>query len=191
MRGRRGRWRRLLPASLLAGTAAFFLIFGSLDGGGPRPRLAGLAAGGRGEMASFVAEIVDGDTLRLGDGARVRLVQVDAPEAEGECYGRQAARALEALLPTGTQVRVVADPTLDRVDRYGRLLAYVYRDGVNVNLELVRRGAAAPYFYRGERGRLAGKLLSAARQARAEGRGLWSACPRTPLRPTRAVAARR
>lgn len=46
-----------------------------------------------------------------------------------------------------------ADARLDGKDRYGRLLRYVWRDGVNVNVELVRRGAAAPYFYRGDRGR--------------------------------------
>ena len=41
-------------------------------------------------------------------------------------------------------VTLEADPALDRVDRYGRLLRYVLRAGRNVNLELVRLGAAAP-----------------------------------------------
>jgi micrococcal nuclease len=45
-----------------------------------------------------------------------------------------------------------------------------------VNVELVRRGAATVYFYRGERGRYAAQLLAAARQARAARRGLWGAC---------------
>jgi hypothetical protein len=57
-----------------------------------------------------------------------------------------------------------------------------------VNLEVTRRGAAAPYFYRGERGRYAGWLMQAARSAKAAKRGLWRACPRTVLDPFRAVA---
>jgi micrococcal nuclease len=85
----------------------------------------------------------------------------------------------------------VADPALDRVDRYGRLLRYVHRGGRNVNLELVRVGAAAPYFYGGDRGRYADRLLAAAREARSARRGLWKACPSTPLDPTRTVATGR
>jgi endonuclease YncB( thermonuclease family) len=54
-----------------------------------------------------------------------------------------------------------------------------------VNVELVRRGAAAPYFYRGARGRHADELERAARTALRERRGLWRACPRARLSPNR------
>jgi hypothetical protein len=84
-------------------------------------------------------------------------------------------------------VTLEADPALDRVDRFGRLLRYVRRDGSNVNLELVRRGAAAPYFYGGDRGRYAGRLLAAAALAKASRRGLWGARPRTRLDPYRQI----
>jgi endonuclease YncB( thermonuclease family) len=47
---------------------------------------------------------------------------------------------------------------------------------MNVNVELVRRGAATVGFYDGERGKYAAKLFAAARQARAERRGFWGAC---------------
>ena len=83
------------------------------------------------------------------------------------------------------------DPALDRVDRYGRVLRYVRRVAANVNLELVRRGAAAPYFYGGDRGRYAGELLRAAHAAKAAKRGLWRACPATVLDPERAIATGR
>jgi micrococcal nuclease len=140
---------------------------------------------GRGSTATArVARVIDGDTIELADGRRVRLVQIDTPEAqEGECYGREAARLLASLLPPGTHVRLEADPGLDRVDRYGRLLRYVIRNGRNLNLVLVRRGAATVWFYAGDRGRYAQKLLAAARAARAAGRGLWRACPGTPFNP--------
>jgi micrococcal nuclease len=133
-----------------------------------------------------VASVTDGDTLRLTNGQRVRLLQVDSPES-GECYSTEARAALMALAPVGSSLALETDPRLDTVDRYGRLLRYVRRAGTNVNLDLVRRGAAAPYFYRGDRGRYATRLLEAARSARAAGRGLWGASPSTVLDPTRQV----
>jgi endonuclease YncB( thermonuclease family) len=140
-----------------------------------------------------VARVVDGDTIELRSGARVRLVQIDTPEVfEGECYGAQASRVLERLLPLGARIRLEADPATDRVDRFGRLLRYVVRgDGVNVNLRLVSLGAAAPYFYEGERGKYAKQLESRARNARAKRLGLWGACPRTPYDPYHGVSTRR
>ncbi len=141
------------------------------------------------EEAVVVATVSDGDTLRLQDGRRVRLVQIDAPElASGECYGREARAVLLELAPPGTRVRLQKDPRLDRQDRFGRLLRYVLRGETNVNLALVRRGAAAPYFYRGDRGKYSAALLDVARLARAKKRGLWRACPRTLLRPDRGIA---
>jgi micrococcal nuclease len=120
----------------------------------------------------------------------VRLVQIDAPEVRPpECYGRAADRIVRELLPPGSAVRLEFDPDLDRVDRFGRSLAYVFEGEVNVNLDLVRRGAAAPYFFGGDRGRYADELLTAARRARAERRGLWAACPATRLNPERALAS--
>lgn len=132
--------------------------------------------------------IADGDTLELPGGERVRLVQIDAPElGEGECYARAATGVLAELVPPGTSVRLEADPRLDDRDRFDRLLRYVHRDGLNVNLELVRRGAAAPWFFGGDHGRYADELLAAAREARQAGRGLWSACPATQLEPERGL----
>ena len=124
-----------------------------------------------------VAYVADGDTLELTSGARVRLLQIDTPEVgTGECYSRAAARELRRLLPAATRVTLQADPRLDSRDRYGRLLRYVLARGRNVNVELVRRGAATVWFYGGVRGRYADALLAAARRARAERRGLWGAC---------------
>jgi len=149
--------------------------------------LAACGAGGdRPAGTVTVARIVDGDTLDLADGRTVRLVQIDTPElGSGDCYSRKAAAVLAELVPRGASVTLEADPHLDRVDRYGRLLRYVRRGGTNVNLELVRRGAATVWFYQGDRGRYADALLRAAREARDARRGLWGACPRTPFDPLR------
>ena len=141
--------------------------------------VAALAGGG-----ASVARIVDGDTLTTSRGDRVRLVQIDTPEVgSGECYSRAAARELARLAPVGSPVRLEADAALDSVDRYGRLLRYVWVGGRNVNLELVRRGAATVWFYDGDRGRYAGALVAAARAARVARRGLWGACPRAVWNP--------
>jgi endonuclease YncB( thermonuclease family) len=136
--------------------------------------------------SATVASVADGDTLRLTNGQRIRLVQIDAPE-RGECYGKEARAALLRLAPIGSSVALEADPQLDQVDRNGRLLRYVRRGATNVNVELVRQGAAAPYFYRGDRGRYAARLLQAAAAARAARRGLWGASPSTVLDPPRQV----
>jgi micrococcal nuclease len=135
-----------------------------------------------------VARVVDGDTLVLDTSRRVRLVQIDAPELSGgECYGAAARAALATIVPVGARVALVLDPRLDKVDRYGRTLAYVMKSGTNVNLTLVRKGAASVWFYQGVRGRYATQLVRAARNARAAKRGLWGTCPGTRLDPLHGV----
>jgi endonuclease YncB( thermonuclease family) len=154
------------------------------------------SAGTTASTAIFrIDHVADGDTIDLTNGANVRLVQIDTPEVYfgAECYGPRASAIAKRLLPYGTKVRLAADPATDRVDRYGRLLRYVIRarDGLNVNVYLVRIGAAAPYFYDGQRGRYAALLDRLARRARALHLGLWGACPHTPYDPYPGVSTRR
>ncbi len=146
------------------------------------------APAGAGQAQFFrIQYVIDGDTVVLANGEHVRLVQIDAPEVypQAECYGPQARAVLRRLLPPGTTVRVEADPKLDQVDRYGRLLRYLFRGPTNVNLELVRQGATTVWFYDHARGRYAGALLQASITARAARKGLWGACPKTPFDPYR------
>ena len=93
--------------------------------------------------------MVDGDTIRVrldGRTERVRYIGVDTPESVKpgtpvQCYAKRAAAANAALV-AGRSVRLVGD--VEQRDRYGRLLAYVYRepDGAFVNAQLVRDGYA-------------------------------------------------
>ena len=132
----------------------------------------------------------DGDTLDVREGRRVRLVQIDAPElGEGECYAHESRRELEQLAPRGGRVELEADPRLDDTDRYGRLLRYVHTTDANLNVELVRRGAAAPYFRGGDEGTYADELLSAVEEARLASRGMWGSC-HVSWNPNRAVVTR-
>ena len=139
------------------------------------------------EDEASVQRVADGDSIVLQGGDRVRLLQIDAPElGEGECYGRDAFEELERMLQPGDVIILEADPRLDRVDRYRRLLRYVRVEDTNVNVELVRRGAATPYFRRGARGRHADALLEAVDEARDERRGVWGAC-RVSWAPNRQI----
>jgi micrococcal nuclease len=129
-----------------------------------------------------VLRVVDGDTIRVrldGRTERVRYIGVDTPESVKpgtavQCFAKRAAAANAALV-TGRSVRLVGD--VEQRDRYGRLLAYVYRepDGAFVNARLVRDGYArtltiAPNVAH------ARQLSQLARAARESGRGLWAAC---------------
>jgi endonuclease YncB( thermonuclease family) len=157
---------------------------------------AGGAAGRPDRVAvARVSAITDGDTIRVNGGTRIRLVQIDTPEvySEDECYGHEASAVISRMLPVGTVVRLAPEPAGDSVDRYGRLLRYVIRarDGLNVNVRLVAVGAAAPYFYAGERGRYAKTLDRLARKARAARTGLWGKCRGTPYDPNHSVATGR
>ncbi len=136
---------------------------------------------------AVVASVTDGDTVRVriggGTTRAVRLLGVDAPEVRHpdqaeECYGDEATRIAGELMPVGASVRLVADPTQDRIDRYGRLLAYVHRRGatVSVNETLVARGAATVYVYRDRPFTRHAAFVAAESEARKARRGLWAAC---------------
>ena len=135
-----------------------------------------------GEDAGRVVRVVDGDTIRValasGEEA-VRYIGVDTPESVKpgspvECFAKRAS-AFNGRLVAGERVRLVRD--VEERDRYGRLLAYVYRarDGLFVNAELLRRGYATvatfPPNVAHER-----EFRRLARAARRSGRGLWSQC---------------
>ena len=146
--------------------------------------------------AAVVTKVVDGDTLRVrlnGGNEPVRLIGVDTPESVKpgtpvECFAKEASGHLASLVPPGTEVRLVRD--IEARDRFGRLLAYVYRarDGLFVNLALAKDGFAAPLTIPPNVAH-AEQFAAAAGQARRAGLGLWSRCggpheqARPPLEP--------
>jgi micrococcal nuclease len=138
---------------------------------------------------AVVARVIDGDTIELVGGQRVRLVQVDTPEKHVECYGDAASAITQRLIPAGTHVRIEQDPKLDQVDRFGRKLAYVWKGDEDVNVTLVRDGAAGVWFFDGDRGRYANDLLQAAEDARVKHEGLWRACPLTRFDPNESMSS--
>jgi endonuclease YncB( thermonuclease family) len=138
--------------------------------------------------ATVISSVYDGDTVTLSTGEKIRLLQIDTPElSSSECFGNEARSALVTLLNGKAGISLKEDPKLDKVDRYGRLLRYIFVGKTNVNLKMVEMGAAAPYFYRGDRGLYSTQILKAAEKAKAAKRGLWKACPGTRLTPTNAI----
>jgi endonuclease YncB( thermonuclease family) len=138
--------------------------------------------------ATTITKVYDGDTITLSSGERVRFLQIDTPElSTAECYGEEARSALVGLLNAPGQLTLKTDPRLDKVDRYGRLLRYVFIGKTNINLKMVEIGAAAPYFYKGDKGQYSAQILKAAQTAKAKSLGLWKSCPGTQLTPTNAV----
>jgi micrococcal nuclease len=136
---------------------------------------------------SNVSYFYDGDTLTLRSGEKVRLVQIDTPElSPAECYGIQARDLLRKMVGTST-IQLRKEPASPNKDSNRRLLRYVIVGSKNLNLELVKQGAAAPWFYQGERGKYANQLLRAAQLAQKNKVGLWKECPNTKLDPSRAL----
>lgn len=119
-------------------------------------------------LAGKVVAVADGDTLTLLTPAReqvkVRLAEIDTPEA-GQPYGAKAKQHL-AELAFAREARVEVTDT----DRYGRTVGRVRVGAVDVNAEMVRRGAAWVYReYSRDR-----SLLGVEAEARAARRGLWA-----------------
>jgi micrococcal nuclease len=128
-----------------------------------------------GPEAARVARVLDGDTLELDSGERVRYLLVDTPETdEGECFAGEAA-AFNRALVEGQRITLAYDPGACR-DRHERLLAYVSVDGREINSLLVERGhACVLYVPPGGQARREG-FESLEYAARAAGKGLWGAC---------------
>jgi len=120
-----------------------------------------------------VTAIIDGDTIEIEGGERVRYIGIDAPETD-ECYGPEATEANRELVE-GKEIILIRD--VENRGKYGRLLRYVIADGRFVNAELVRLGYAEPRSY-GESVMFQQVLTLFGRYAREERRGLWESCER-------------
>ncbi len=123
------------------------------------------------EMAR-VTRVVDGDTITIEGGYRVRYIGIDTPEIypQPEPFGREAWQANRQLVE-GKEVRLERD--VSETDKYGRLLRYVYVDGVFVNAELVKQGLALAKAYPPDI-KYQDYLEEMETEAREAGRGKWA-----------------
>ena len=101
-----------------------------------------------GPSTGVVVEVLDGDTVTLEDGTRIRYLLIDAPEisnGENECFGIEA-RDFNRDLVLNKEVELSYDE--ECLDAFGRLLAYVTIDGRSVNQLMVERGYACALYIR-------------------------------------------
>lgn len=116
-----------------------------------------------------VKEVVDGDTIVLEDGTKVRYIGLNTPERDRPFY--EEATDANRKLVEGREVRLEFDTV--EIDRYGRTLAYVFAGETFVNLELLRQGYANAYTVP-PNVKYEELFRKAEQEAREAGRGLWA-----------------
>lgn len=142
--------------------------------------LAGCAGAPCGPSDGVVERVIDGDTIVLASGEHVRYLLVDAPETTNghhDCFGANATQ-LNSDLVLGKSITLAYD--VECTDRYGRLLAYVAVGGVDVNALLVQRGYACVLHVPPDGDARAADFKRYQADAKANLRGLWSACDPLP-----------
>lgn len=162
---------RVLPVAIsLASLASLACELGSDEAG---------EAGRCGPSEAVVARVIDGDTVELESGERVRYLMIDTPEitTEQECWGAEA-KQTNAALVEGKLVGLRYDTQCE--DQYGRLLAYVELKGQIINELLVERGHACVLHIPPNGEDVVEHYRSLEYAAEQLGKGLWAACEPVP-----------
>jgi micrococcal nuclease len=133
-----------------------------------------------GASEAKVTRVIDGDTIELEGGAKIRYLLVDTPEVSGagECFGDNA-RQMNSDLVLGKTVKLHYD--VECTDNFDRTLAYVTVDGQEVNTLLVQRGYACVLYIPPNGESRLEELQNLQLDAKNARRGLWGAC--NPLPP--------
>lgn len=159
--------QRLLPRSAALFGALFLLLFSEVSQANT--------------SYQTVARVVDGDTIVLDNGEKIRLIGVDTPETKDprkpvQYFGVEASNFTKQMVE-GKKVWIELDQANTAVahkDRYGRTLAYVFReDGKFLNAELIRQGYS--HAYTKYPFKYANEFSALERQARNQNAGLWDA----------------
>jgi len=166
------RHRRKLSAGVIAALALLAIAYLKRQVAPPER----VTAPGRLAATRLCVHVVDGDTLEVEGGERVRLIGVDTPETVDprrpvQHFGKEAS-AFTRRMVQGKTVRLEYDQ--ETRDQYDRTLAYVYlQDGTFLNAEIIRQGyghayTRFPFRYQEQ-------FLALEREACEQGRGLWAA----------------
>ncbi len=131
----------------------------------------------QGREEAIVSRVIDGDTIELSDGRKVRYIGVDTPETQHpqkgqECFGEEA-KKFNFKLVAGKQVKLEQD--VSDIDKYGRILRYVWVGEDLVNEILVRQGYAYASSYPPDV-KYQDKFRAAQEEAQQLEVGLWKAC---------------
>jgi micrococcal nuclease len=129
------------------------------------------------EITYSVTRVIDGDTIEIEGGYKVRYIGIDTPETvhpskSVECFGIEASNKNKELVE-GKKVKLEKD--ISETDKYGRLLRYVWVGDIFVNDYLVRQGYAYASTYPPDI-KYSEQFVHAQREARENNRGLWASC---------------
>lgn len=130
-----------------------------------------------GPSTGTVARAIDGDTLELADGKKVRMLLVDTPESTNgktDCYGQEAAQFTSDKV-LGKTVQLTYDEA-SCTDRFGRLLAYVKVDGVEMNKLLAEQGYACILYVAPAGTSRRDEFETYESQAKTARLGMWGKC---------------
>lgn len=167
---------RLLEDIKRIGLLGFFVISVFLAGcdqnkpQGKKPEATATA-----NARAVVAEVYDGDTFVMSDGRKVRIAGIDTPEA-GERFHDEAKAYLSGLI-IGKEITLLPIPA--GKDRYGRTLAEVFIDTVNIGIVMIRRGYAQLYLF-GDDSYLKDNYLPYLKEAINQKVGIWELRPPKP-----------
>lgn len=133
----------------------------------------------------IVKRVVDGDTIELSNGQKVRYIGIDTPESvdprtSPQCFGKEASAKNKELVE-GKKVRLVKD--ISETDRFGRLLRYVYLENTFINEVLVKEGFAKSSSYPPDI-KYQEAFRAAEAFARTHNKGLWGSCGQTSSNTT-------
>jgi len=125
----------------------------------------------------LVQRVIDGDTILLANGDRVRYLDIDTPETVHpskpvECFGPESHQRNQELVENEY---VTLKQSITNKDQYGRLLRYVYVGDIFVNAVLVSEGYALAKDYNNP-GHLYNYLESLEQNANEKQLGLWQQC---------------
>jgi micrococcal nuclease len=172
---------------MILALAGWLLVTGCVDFGGPlvggddkdddgSAEETDLEQDRCGPRTAVVDHVVDGDTVVLTSGQRVRYLLIDTPEVtdgKNECWGTQATQHNAALVVNQT---VTLTYDVECEDIYGRLLAYVTVDDIEVNRELIETGNACLLHIPPNGNGKAAEYQALEDAARQAGVGMWGAC---------------
>ncbi|MFH1509515.1 MAG: thermonuclease family protein [bacterium] len=125
---------------------------------------------------AIVSEVIDGDTIKLSDGNKVRILGIDTPETKDprkpvQCFGEEASKKMTEYV-NGKKVILLVDLSQGDKDRYGRLLRYVYLNNTDIGAEMIKQGYA--YAYLKYPVSMTDKYKEYEKQARESKIGLWA-----------------
>jgi micrococcal nuclease len=141
--------------------------------------LAACAGSPCGPSEAKVTRVLDGDTVELENGDKIRYLLVDTPEVSGggDCFGENA-KQLNTDLVLGKTIQISYD--VECTDNFGRTLAYVSVDGQEVNTLLVQRGYGCVLHIPPDGDSRVDEFKGLQLDAKNAHRGLWGACDPLP-----------